>query len=326
VAEFDLIQRLQSGFLARPGGTVPEPALGIGDDAAVLDVPPGEQLVVTTDTMVEGVHFPPQTQAGDLGHKALAVNLSDLTAMGARPAWFFLALTMPKEDTDWLDALAAGMAKLAGQSSVMLAGGDMTAGGLSITITALGLVEAGTALRRKGARAGDLVVVSGAPGNAAYALAQLRAGKNPGGEAGRAFYRPSPRLQLGRELRGLATACIDLSDGLLADLGHILKASAVGVEVELQCLPVPEEMAGMENEQRWSLQLGGGDDYELCFTLPPQRRNELKRLAKQTGTVVTVIGRVVAGEGITCRKANGGRFTPPEKGFEHFSTGAMAAE
>ena len=233
MSEFDLISRLQEIISTGPGSCV----IGIGDDAAVLDVPPDRQLVVTTDTLVQGVHFRPQMPAGDLGHKALAVNLSDLAAMGAEPAWYFLALTLPAVDSAWLDSFAEGMAKLAEDAGIELAGGDTTAGPLSITITALGLVEGGQALTRNGAQEGDLVAVSGVLGEAAFACKSLDVGITPDANARRALDHPIPRLSLGRCLRELATSCIDLSDGLLADLGHILMHPEKALRSNLNACP-----------------------------------------------------------------------------------------
>jgi len=195
-------------------------SVGMGDDAAVVTVDAGRQLVITVDTMVAGVHFPIDTPAADIACKALAVNLSDLAAMGADPRWFFLALTLPQADERWLEEFATGLATLAAASGIELAGGDTTSGPLSITITALGVVNRGEALLRSTAQAGDLVVVSGTPGLAAAGLMQWRAGEAVDSQAWRAFTRPQPRLQLGRALHGKATACIDVSDGLAADLGQ----------------------------------------------------------------------------------------------------------
>ena len=231
VSEFDLIRRLQEIICIKPSVSRPGPVVGIGDDGAVLALPANSQLVVSTDTLVENVHFLCESSATDLGHKALAVNLSDLAAMGAEPAWFFLALTLPEIQPDWLEDFAQGMAGLAEDAGIQLAGGDVTSGPLSITITVLGLVESGQALRRTGARAGDLIVVSGTLGDAALALQAIAAGGSPDTVSGVALNRPIPRLELGLQLRGLASSCIDVSDGLLADLGHILLASGKGAEI-----------------------------------------------------------------------------------------------
>ncbi len=319
MSEFDLIKRLQEIISIKPAAGHPSCVIGIGDDGAVLAVPSGRQLVVTTDTMVEAVHFRPRSAACDLGYKALAVNLSDLASMGAEPAWFFLALTLPSADSAWLESFAQGMADLAGTSGIELAGGDTTSGPLSITITALGLVETGKALTRSGAQEGDLLVVSGTLGDAAFALHTMNAGGTADIASRNALDRPVPRLQLGRCLQGLATSCIDVSDGLLADLGHILLASGKGAEIELERLPGSNSMNALEESERLELQTAGGDDYELCFTIPPQRRSELEQIEKETGTRLTVIGEITASGELLCKTPDGGIYLPMKRGYEHFS-------
>jgi thiamine-monophosphate kinase len=319
MGEFDLIRRLQEDICLRDtdGGAF-ECVVGIGDDGAVLEVPAGRQLVVCTDSLVQGVHFPEDTPAAAIGHKSLAVNLSDLAAMGARPAWFFMALTLPQEDRAWLDSFAQGMAALAADTGAMLAGGDITSGPLSVTVTALGLVRKGTALTRAGAREGDLVVVSGRPGAAASALAELEAGRAPDASDLAALNYPEPRLELGRALVGLASACIDLSDGLLADLGHILEQSGCGAELQLDRLPSPRSLSGRDPEDRWPIPLGGGDDYELCFTVPADSADRLPDLSRSCGLELTAIGRIVDRPGLRLRTANGGFYEAARAGYEHF--------
>jgi thiamine-monophosphate kinase len=316
--EFDLIRRLQHLIGAGRTGLSQPGSIGIGDDAAVLTVDPGRQLVVTTDTLVAGVHFPPNALPADIGHKALAVNLSDLAAMGADPAWFFLALTLPHADVAWLDEFAAGVGALATACGIELAGGDTTSGPLSITITALGLVNPGAALLRSTAHAGDLVVISGTPGLAALGLAQLRAHEKADDAAWRALTRPEPRLDLGRVLRGKATACIDISDGLSADLAHIAQASQLGAEVWLERLPRPEVMRALPPEHCWNLQLGGGDDYELCFSLPAALQHELPAMAAESGVGLTVIGRLTSEPGLRFLRGDGSGFVPQRSGYNHF--------
>jgi thiamine-monophosphate kinase len=317
--EFDLIRRLASAAGIAASGFARPAAVGIGDDAAVLDIPPSMQLVVTTDTLVAGIHFANDTGPADLGYKALAVNLSDLAAMGAEPAWHFLCLSGPRPEGDWLERFAAGMGELAAAEGTQLAGGDMTGGPLSVTITALGLVPRGQALLRSTARPGDLVVVSGVPGLAARALADP-APTGAGGDAARArLTRPQPRLALGQALRGRATACIDVSDGLAADLGHVLEASGLGGELWLERLPVTPAFDPLEEHARWNLQLGGGDDYELCFTLPPQRASELDELAGRGGVELAVVGRVSDQEGLRCLRPDGAAFVPERSGWDHFA-------
>lgn len=316
--EFELIDRLQAIVNGGRKNGLPPGSIGIGDDAAVLSVEQGRQLVVTTDTLVAGVHFPLDAKPADIGHKALAVNLSDLAAMGAEPAWFFLALTLPAADTRWVDEFATGMGALAADAGVTLTGGDTTSGPLSITITALGMVSPGEALLRSTARAKDLVVVSGTPGLAALALHRLQRKLPVDSVAWRALARPEPRLKLGQALRGRASACIDVSDGLAADLGHIASASQLGAEVLLDRLPRAPAMHQLPLEQLWDLQLGGGDDYELCFTLSPALERELPALAAAGGTELTTIGRMTAATGLRFTRTDGTVFTPSRAGYDHF--------
>jgi thiamine-monophosphate kinase len=322
--EFDLIRRLQQTVCLPRDAAVQPCTLGIGDDAAVLDLPAGRQLVACTDSLVEGTHFLPATRADAIGHKALAVNLSDLAAMGAEPAWFLLALTLPQAQDAWLEAFADGMARLARTAGIQLAGGDVTTGPLNICVTALGLIEPGQALTRGGARAGDLIAVTGRPGAAARALQQLQAGETPGEADRLALDFPAPRLNAGRALRGLATSCIDLSDGLAADLGHLLEQSGLGATVELADLPCPDSLSGLAADARWPLQLAGGDDYELCFTLPPAAESRLAALAQAGGVEVTVIGRMHEGSGLEFRAPDGEVYRPPRPGYEHFRPGGGA--
>jgi len=316
--EFDLIRRLQKRICAPDAPRRAGCVLGIGDDAAVFDMPGGRQLVVCTDSLVEGVHFPSSTSAAAIGHKALAVNLSDLAAMGAEPAWFLLALTLPEVNSEWLDGFAEGMARLAARSGTYLAGGDVTSGPLNICVTAMGLVEPGKALTRGGARPGDRIVVSGRPGAASHALAAWRSGADPDERDRAVLDFPEPRLALGRALLGNATSCIDLSDGLLADLGHILEESSVGAELDLARLPCPPSMSAMAERDRWPLQLGGGDDYELCFTVPVEREARLPELAEVCGIELSVIGRITEQAGLVIRDPVGGLYHPQQLGYEHF--------
>ena len=237
---------------------------------------------------------------------------------GAQPAWFFLALTLPAPDLSWLESFAHGMGDLAQSAGVVLAGGDTTMGPLSITITAMGLVEPGTALTRDGARNGELVVVSGQLGDAAHALEILKAGGMPGRKSRAALESPVPRLQLGRQLRGLATSCIDISDGLIADLGHILEASVAGAEINIDLLPCSASMAGLPGGQRRQFQTSGGDDYELCFTIPVSRREELDRIAKECACPLSVIGKINTSLELVCTMNDGNVFVPQGGGYDHF--------
>jgi thiamine-monophosphate kinase len=320
--EFDLIARIRDRCTSRRGDV----ALGIGDDAALLDLRAGRQLVACTDTLVAGVHFPPATAPRDIGWKALAVNLSDLAAMGAEPAWALLALTLPVADAAFVDDFASGFAELARAHDVALIGGDTTQGPLAITVTALGFVPAGEGLTRGGARAGDGVFVTGTLGGAAGALHVLRdtgPGTGDSGKNGAALRarldRPEPRVAAGLALRGIASACIDVSDGLLADLGHVCAASEVGAEIEADALPVlPALAASFDARARRDLALAGGDDYELCFAAPATRATEVVAALARAGCGATRIGRIVAGSGVRVLDADANEIEIARAGWEHF--------
>jgi thiamine-monophosphate kinase len=313
--EFTLIDRIKARAATR--GDV---ALGIGDDAALLRVPAGQLLAVSTDTLLAGRHFPDDTDAADLGWKALAVNLSDLAAMGAQPAWCTLALTLPHADAAWLDAFLDGFLELADAHGVALVGGDTTAGPLAITVTVHGFVPEGEALRRSGARVGDEVWVTGTLGDAAAGLQQWRARGLQSAKLRHRLDRPTPRVEAGLALRGLARAAIDVSDGLAADLGHVLAASGVGAELELGRLPtsVPLLEHFGNDAERWGLQLSGGDDYELCFTAPAANAFAIEQALAQCDVIATVVGRIVAGAGLSLRTPEGEAFDLPSAGFDHF--------
>ena len=329
MAEFDLIERIRARAIARDGVL-----LGIGDDAALLQVPAGHELVVTADTLNAGVHFPAAAPPADIGWKALAVNLSDLASMGARPAWCTLSLSLPGDDTAWLDAFLDGFLGLADTHAVALVGGDTTRGPLSIAVTAMGWVEAGAALRRDGARPGDDVWVTGTLGDAAAALVlggyvpiPLDGVAMPVVEAGNAaalrarLARPAPRVAVGRALAGLAHACVDVSDGLLADLGHICRRSGVGAEIELARLPASPALraAYADDELRAALQAAGGDDYELCFSASTAAREAVARALEQAGTTGTRIGRITDGDGVRALAADGSPWRPFRGGYVHFA-------
>jgi thiamine-monophosphate kinase len=308
LSEFALIER----YFRKAGAMRADVQLGVGDDAALLQSPPGAQLVAAMDTLVEGVHFPRNSPAASIGHRALAVNLSDLAAMGARPAWALLALTLPKIDEHWLEEFTGGLSALARSHDVALVGGDTTSGPLSVTIQIMGHVANSTALLRSGGRAGDRVFVSGTPGDAAAGLAIEQAKLTASSEAERylrkRFLYPSPRLALGDCLRNHATACIDVSDGLLGDAGKLAQASGCGVELVLDDVPVSEELVSAVGERRArELALTGGDDYELCFTVPAAEIGRLRHnlpperwgyccigtLREAPGSVVTSAGNVI---------------------------------
>ena len=319
MGEFELIDR----FFSQLGARRRDVALGVGDDAALLNVPAGQQLVACVDTLVAGRHFPADTAASDIGWRALAVNLSDLAAMGATPTWALLALTLPAADEDWLEGFAGGFAQLARAHGVALVGGDTTAGPLTISVHALGCVAPGTALRRDGARPGDLVYVTGWLGDAAAGLALLQ-GRLQGSGADRSvleakFRRPEPRVAFGTALRGIASACIDVSDGLAADLGRLAQASGVGAKIRAEQLPLSRALYGLAGEARArEFALGGGDDYELAFSVPPTRRTALAQAAAASGAPAChCIGEIVAGRGLRVLGIHGE--LPPPPGWDHFA-------
>ncbi|MCW2290625.1 thiamine-monophosphate kinase [Pseudomonas sp. BIGb0408] len=294
--------------------------LGIGDDCALLEVPVDEQLAVSTDTLVAGVHFPADAAGLLLGQRALAVSVSDLAAMGAAPLAFTLALTLPDAAPDWLADFTAGLESMARHCGVHLIGGDTTRGPLSLTLTVFGRVPKGLALTRAGARAGDLLCVGGSLGDAAGALPFVL-GEQPLREDANAllahYWSPSPQLALGQALRGLATAALDISDGLLADCGHIARASGVALIVEQQRLPLSAALrACAGDETARQLALAGGDDYVLAFTLPAEKLDGLRAM----GQPVHVIGRVEAGQGVHLQDAEGRAIQPLQRGYQHFGS------
>jgi thiamine-monophosphate kinase len=316
LSEFALIEHHLTGL----GAARDDVRLDVGDDCALLEVPADRELALSIDTLVAGVHFLPETDPEGLGHKALAVGLSDLAAVGAEPAWATLALTLPQPDESWLSAFARGFAALARQEDLRLVGGDLTRGPLTITVQVHGLVPRGHALRRGGARAGDLVCVSGALGDAGLALQHLQRGEPLDAYLRARLERPSPRVALGEVLRGVASAAIDLSDGLAADLGHILEASGCGARIALDRLPLADQVAGAVAEQgEWQLPLGAGDDYELCFTLPPEHIGELEVMAAAAGCPLTRIGEIEARPGLRWIDADGHPWQGGTSGYDHFA-------
>ncbi|MDO9141740.1 MAG: thiamine-phosphate kinase [Methylobacter sp.] len=309
LSEFSLIQR----FFTKQQITNPSTRLGIGDDCALLSIPEGFELAITTDTMVENVHFFADADPELLGHKLLAVNLSDLAAMGAKPVSVTLALTLPKVDENWLAAFARGFLNLAGRYSVDLIGGDTTSGPLTLTVQAMGLVPKGRALMRSTARPGDFIYMTGALGDAGLGL-KIRQGydcTNPDAALAR-FNQPDPQIEAGLALNGIATACIDLSDGLAGDLGHILQQSRVGACLEWEALPLSTAVQSyIKDTGDWAMPLTAGDDYELCFTVSPEQAKHLTILA-------TKIGIIESQSGLRLRKSS--VIQPLEvKSFEHFS-------
>lgn len=318
MGEFELIRRY---FAAAPcaqaaAGVV----LGIGDDCALLQPAVGQQLAVSTDTLVAGVHFPQACDPFLLGQRALAVSVSDLAAMGAEPLGFTLALTLPEADPAWLEGFARGLSQMAGQCAIALVGGDTTRGPLSLTLSVFGQLPAGQALTRAGARPGDLLCVGGSLGDAAAALplvlGQLAAAGAAADYLLQRYWAPQPQLALGRWLRGRASAALDVSDGLLADCGHIAKASAVALQVERDSLPLSVALRTLAGERALDCALSGGDDYRLAFTLPSQY---LPALQAQWPEAV-VIGRAVAGQGVQLLDGAGRRLDPPSAGYQHFGS------
>lgn len=318
LGEFQLIER----FFTCPSVTRADVALGVGDDCALLRVPDGMLLAVTMDTLVEGRHFPSGTDPAALGHKALAVNLSDLAAMGAEPAWVTLSLSLPSADETWLAAFANGFLALAGCHGVQLVGGDTVRGPLAVTVQAHGFVPPAQALRRDGARVGDTVYVTGTLGDAGaglrVALGELSLPEYDASLLCTRLDRPEPRVAWGRALRGLASAAIDVSDGLAADLGHVLKASGVGATLRLDALPVSESLCralGVEEARR--LALTAGDDYELCFTAPAAHAAAIAALPFPC----TPIGHIEPAPGLRVLDGQGRPIRLASAGFDHFGDG-----
>lgn len=317
MGEFELIRHY---FAAAPCAQVGEGvALGIGDDCALLDLPAAQQLAVSTDTLVAGVHFPAVCDPSLLGQRSLAVAASDLAAMGATPIGFTLALTLPEVSAPWLQAYAEGLNRMARHCGLSLIGGDTTRGPLSITMTVFGRVARGQALLRSGAQVGDLLCVGGELGNAAGALplvlGERQVEADLAGPLLAHYWSPSPQFALGQALLGKATAALDISDGLLADCGHIAKASRRALEVNLAQVPVSPALQGfLGPEAARQAALIGGDDYVLAFTLPPAQLSSLRA----AGAPVHVVGRVLDGEGVRLLNEQGQDITPQQRGYQHF--------
>ena len=305
MAEFSIIDTY---FNRRNANSVD---LGVGDDSALLTPPPQQQLAICADTLVAGRHFPLETDPHAIGWKSVAVNLSDIAAMGAKPHSILLALSLPQIDHDWLKGFSQGLYDCCDQFGVSLIGGDTTQSPhLTITVTALGWVESGKAVTRSGAQPGDLICVSGTVGDAAFGLQHL------GHPLQKRLDYPTPRCLLGQQLKGLASSMIDVSDGLAQDLGHILDASGVGAVLHLEKLPIHPEAAKLEQEKQWHLALAGGDDYELCFTISPQ--NYQKLLQQQLDVNLTIIGEITQNLGLTFLQ-NGVNCSIQFHGYQHFA-------
>ena len=321
--EFELIRRF---FLRRDAARDARLGvmLGIGDDAAVLSLPPDTELVAAVDGIVAGRHFPEGTDARSIGHRALAVNLSDMAAMGATPAWATLSLTMPSADADWLERFSMGLWELADANGVVLVGGDTTRGPLTVSVQILGHVPRGAALRRSGARAGDLLVVTGTLGDAGAGLAFVTtpSAAEPSAavhELIRRFDYPEPRVRFGIAARGIATAAMDVSDGLTGDLPKLAQASGLAAHVEVERLPLSDALrvsAAPEQARDWAL--SAGDDYELLLSVPASRFAELKAAASRLNLTLTSIGELRAGSGVTW-SLNGRNFATGSSGFDHFA-------
>jgi len=316
--EFDLIERYFKGLTEQPDNV----SCGIGDDAAIISIPAGDELAISTDTLVENIHFPENTSAFDIGYKSLAVNLSDMAAMAAAPRWATLSLTLPNYAHDWLSEFSRGFSELAGRYEVALIGGDMTRGPLSITVQIMGTVAPGQALTRAGARAGDDIYVTGTLGCAALALSVLQ-GKQRVHDIEDCLLRlnrPEPRVAAGQVLSGFASAAIDISDGLAGDLSHLLNASDLAAVVELGAVPVCEKLSGIESvDDYWRLALASGDDYELCFTAPQASAGILEARLDKRLCPVKKIGRVVArAPGIRWLLETGEEYKLSALAYEHF--------
>ncbi len=319
LGEFQLIER----FFSNGGAVRDDVVLGVGDDAAVVRVPAQHELVVAADTLVSGVHFPAQLDAWAVGYRALAVNLSDMAAMGAAPAWFTLALTLPQVEERWLAGFSRGLRDLAVRHGVALIGGDTTRGPLTVSVQILGLIPDGEAIRRSAAKVGEIICVSGSLGDAAAGLKITQKGvqERTGDERHlmQRFLEPTPRVALGLGLRGLVSAAIDVSDGLYADLGKLVAASGVGARLDIDGLPCSSALLSCVGKERATeLALSGGDDYELCFTVPEQRMEQVQHVAAMQGEVIHRIGVVEALAGVRCHAA-GRPVDMPFTGYDHFA-------
>ncbi len=316
MGEFELIRRYF--FPIAEAGNTSAVLLGPGDDCAIQRVEPGQELVFSVDTLVEGVHFPHHYDPEKLGWRSLAVAASDLAAMGADPVCFTLALTLPDADPDWLNAYARGLAKAASRFGLALAGGDTTRGPLTLSLQVHGTVPQGQAIRRSGAQAGDYVCVSGALGEAGAALNYLGS-HNPGPDEQAVLARyhyPIPRLSLGAALRGSASAAVDISDGLVADMGHLLEASGVAASIDVAKLPLSAALKRLVGEEAPNLALNAGDDYELCMTISPKA---WESLSEEIRSRLTIIGEVTSGEGLVITN-DGQSQAITAGGYDHFRT------
>ena len=318
--EFDIIR----SYFLRQSVSRDDVIKGIGDDAAILEVPADKQLVVSTDVLVEGIHFPVNARANSIGYKALAVNLSDLAAMGAEPAWFTLNLCLPEINEPWLTEFSRGMLALAEKYSVQLVGGDTVRGPLVVGIQVSGFVPAGEALCRDGAQPGDSIYITGPLGDAALALLhqnrQLELSSEQWHSVRIALEQPVPRVEAGQALRGIASSAIDISDGLVSDLGHVLEASGVGAQIYIEKIPVSDiYRAYWEDCSGYAMALTHGDDYELCVTIPPGKKTELKDITRRFACPFYEIGEIEQNRELRCIDENGQRWMPEHSGYNHFA-------
>lgn len=319
MAEFELIKK----FFVRATPLRQDVVLGIGDDCAVVTLPPKNQLAITTDTLVSGVHFPLDALAYDIGYKALAVNLSDLAAMGAMPAWITLSLTLPNVDENWLSEFSRGLFELADRYQIQLIGGNMARGPLAVTIAAHGFLPEGKLLKRSGAKVDNLVYVTNTLGDAGLALQFLNRKiavkhifqKN----ILEKFYHPEARIVIGEKIRDVASAAIDISDGLAADLNHLLEASSVGAVIQVDRLPLSEALkTSVSTEVALDFALNAGEDYELCFTVAPEHAKIIESIAKETHCTITCIGKITAGRTLDLQFENGKKYDGKIAGYQHF--------
>lgn len=326
MSEFDLIATYFTWDVPHKDSLSSNIIKSVGDDAAVLSLAPNQQLVTSIDTLISGVHFPVNTSPADIGYKALAVNLSDLAAMGARPEWFTLALTLPEINHEWLRAFSIGLKTLAEEAGIVLVGGDTTSGPLAISIQVMGSVEAGKALYRNGAKQGDKIYVTGSLGDSAAGLLSIQAkldlSKDNKIYCQERLNRPTPRLKESKLIKDLASSCIDISDGLLQDLSHILKQSnlsnsddTIGAMLDMTQLPLSSALKSIDTQQAIEFALSGGDDYELLFTIPEALEAELIEKNKTHEYDFTCIGNITSKQGIIDCNLN----TLNTAGFNHFS-------
>jgi thiamine-monophosphate kinase len=314
--EFELITHF---FANKTPNQRQDVILGVGDDCAVLTVPQGQQLLISMDTLVQGVHFPESTPPYDIGYKALAVNLSDLAAMGAIPAWFTLSLTVPSLDKSWLSAFSDGLFELAQEFNLQLVGGDTTRGPLSITIQVHGFAPTGSAITRSGAKPGDLIYVTHTLGDAGLALQLLLDEKPVPASILKQLNRPYPRVEEGLILREFASAMIDISDGLIADLSHILNQSKVGAVIHTEQLPLSEELTqAVDPAQAIQYALSAGDDYELCFTIPAHKREALQALMSVKQRIIHCIGQITETKELVVLQDNQPIEQKGLRGYSHF--------